>query len=61
VSDEQREATKDFIPFLVSGIASVVMGAVIVATLFMGTGTQGRDHASATSLPHAQHHVFSLR
>jgi len=49
------------IPVIISGAAAALMGAVIVASLFMGPGTQGGDRASSSALAHAQHHSISIR
>jgi hypothetical protein len=60
---DERDGAKDFIPFLISGAAALAMSAIVVATLFIGTGVgvQGNERTAAASLPHAQHHMFSMR
>jgi len=49
------------IPVIISGAAAALMGAVVVASLFMGFGMQGGDRASGSTLAHAQHHIISIR
>jgi hypothetical protein len=58
---EQRDSVKEVIPFFISGAAAAVMGAVIVASLFIGPGTRSGEHAPANAMSHAQHHIFSIR
>ena len=47
MTDEQRNGAKDFIPLLVSALAAVAMAAVVVATLFMSSGSQASERTAA--------------
>ena len=58
---EEREDAKDFIPLIYSFVAAIMISAIVTATLFMGAGTQAPERTAAASLPHAQHHIFSIR
>lgn len=61
MTDEQRDSVQDLIPFFLSSAAAAVMSAVIVVSLFMGPGMHGGERASASTMPHAQHHTAGFR
>jgi hypothetical protein len=54
---EQRDTVKEVIPFFISGAAALAMGAVIVASLFIGPGPRVGERAPSNAMSHAQHHI----
>jgi Tfp pilus assembly protein PilN len=58
---DERETEKSLFPLLMGGAATLMMGIVITATLFISPAPQAAERSAASTLAHGQHHIFSLR